>query len=99
MKKPPFPPLPPVPLSPPFPRVQGSRFKVQGSRFLPADGPILRDLRASAVNSPFVSFRALLWPFRDPRLRRSLFAVGCSVFLLPLTGCQVLTYTAPNGEH
>ena len=28
-----------------------------------------------------------------------MFGVGCSMFLFLLTGCQVLTYTAPTGEH
>src|SRR5262249_44094773 len=32
-------------------------------------------------------------------LRRSMFDVGCSMFLFLCAGCQVLTYSSPTGER
>ena len=32
-------------------------------------------------------------------IRRSMFNVGCSMFVLLITGCQVLTYRSPQGER
>src|SRR6266478_2735154 len=34
-----------------------------------------------------------------PRAQRWMFDTACSIFLLFATGCQVLTYTSPTGEH
>ena len=59
---------------------------------------LLRALRISAVKSPFVSFRALLWPLLRTLPRFHALTL-LTLLTLSTTACQVLTYTTPTGEH